>query len=336
MTETLTRTPKATFRDAVNRALNDAMARDPRVIVFGEDVADREGGGVLTVTKGLSEAYGTDRVRSTPISEQAIVGAAVGAAIAGARPVAEIMLNNFLRVAADQLSNHAAKLRYMSGGQTTVPLTVRTVCGAGGGFGAQHSELLDNEYAHVAGLRIVAPATPSDAYGLLLSCIEDDDPCLFLEHLKLYFGGPKEALPVVPAPVPIGSARIARAGSDVTVVTYSQTVHGALTAARAVAADGIDVEVIDLRTIVPWDERTVLESAARTRRIVIAHEAAVPFGIGAEISSRIHEELFGELAGPVVRVGSAHVPVPFAGALESAYLIGPPEIEAAIRRAAAA
>ncbi|SNQ45802.1 acetoin dehydrogenase E1 component (TPP-dependent beta subunit) [Frankia canadensis] len=333
MTTTATRTTRASFRDGVNRALDDAMASDRRVIVFGEDVADREGGGVLTVTKGLSEKYGTSRVRSTPISEQAIVGAAVGAAIAGARPVAEIMLNNFLRVAADQLANHAAKLRYMSGGQTTVPLTVRTICGAAGGFGAQHSDILDSEFAHVAGLKIVAPATPSDAYGLLRSCIEDEDPCLFLEHLKLYFGGPKEVLADVPERIPLGSARIARAGTDVTVVTYSQTVHDALAAAKAVAADGIDVEVIDLRTIAPWDEQTVLESAARTRRIVVAHESAVPFGIGGEISSRIHEELFSQLAGPVLRVGSAHTPVPFAAALESAYLINASTIETAIRKA---
>ncbi|MWA04869.1 alpha-ketoacid dehydrogenase subunit beta [Actinomadura sp. LD22] len=333
---TTKQTRKASFRDGVNLALDEAMAADPRVIVFGEDVADGEGGGVLTVTQGLSTTYGTKRVRSTPIAEQAILGAAIGAAVAGGRPVAEIMLNNFLRVAADQLANHAAKLRYMSGGQTTVPLTVRSICGAAGGFGAQHSEFLDADYAHVAGLKIIAPSTPSDAYHLLRSCIEDEDPCLFLEHLKLYFGGAKERIDTSAERVPIGKARVARSGRDVTVVTYSQTVHEVLAAAGTLAAEGIDVEVIDLRTIVPWDETAVLESAARTKRVVVAHETAVPFGVGAEISSRIHEELFGELAGPVRRVGSAHVPVPFAAGLEAAYLVGAPEIESAIRAAVAA
>lgn len=331
MTATQAPPVDVTFRDGVHGALDDALAADPRVLVFGEDVGDAEGGGVLTATKGLADKHGVARVRSTPISEQAILGAAIGAAIAGARPVAEIMLNNFLRVGADQLANHAAKLRYMSGGQTTVPMTVRTVCGAAGGFGAQHSEMLEAEWAHIAGLKIVAPATPADAYGLLRTCIDDEDPCLVLEHLKLYFGGPKGVIDRDAPRVPLGKARIARPGTDVTVVAYSWTVHDALAAAAAVGPDGIDVEVVDLRTITPWDEATVLGSAAKTRRVVVAHEASVPFGVGAEISSRIHEELFAQLAGPVRRVGSAHTPVPFAAALESAFLLQPDGIAAAIR-----
>ena len=326
----------SSFRDGVHYALDQAMASDPRVVLLGEDIGDREGGGVLTATAGLSTKYGDSRVRSTPISEQAILGAAIGAAIAGARPVAEIMLMNFLRVAADQLANHAAKLRYMSGGQTSVPLTVRTVTGAGGGFGAQHSEMLESEFAHVAGLKIVAPSSPADTRGLLLSCIQDEDPCVFMEHLQLYFGGPREEIDLAAPPIPLGEARIRRTGTDVTVVSYSKTVLDALAAADSVAADGIDVEVVDLRTITPWDERAVLGSAAKTRRVLVAHEASAPFGVGAEISSRVHEELYGELAAPVRRVASRHTPVPFAGPLEAAYLVNPATIEAAIRELAAA
>jgi pyruvate/2-oxoglutarate/acetoin dehydrogenase E1 component len=319
-----------TFRDAVNEALDDALGADESVVVFGEDVADPEGGGVMTVTQGLSSKYG-ERVRSTPISEQAIAGAAVGAAIAGMRPVAEIMLMNFITVAMDQLVNHAAKLRYMSGGQTAVPLTIRTMTGAGGGFGAQHSEMLEALLAHIPGLKVVAASNPYDAKGLLRACIADDDPCIFIEHLQLYYGGGRTVLPDAQTVIPLGTAAVRREGDDVTVISYSKQVNDVERVAERLGGEGIGVEVVDLRTIAPFDEETVLRSVAKTRRAVVVHEAVRTCGIGAEISSRIHEELWAELAGPVGRVTSLSCPVPFAPTLEKAYLVDEAAIEEGIR-----
>jgi pyruvate/2-oxoglutarate/acetoin dehydrogenase E1 component len=314
----------------VNMAMDEAMAANKRVILLGEDIADDQGGGVFTATKGLSTKYGTARVRSTPISEQAIIGAAVGAAIAGYRPVAEIMLMNFITVAMDQVVNHAAKLRFMSGGQTFVPLTIRTSTGAGTGFGGQHSDMLEAWFAHVPGLKIVTASNPADAKGLLLSCIEDDDPCIFIENTLSYgLTGP------APEPgyrVPLGKAAITRPGTDVTVISYGAAINHALAVAETLAPDGISVEVLDLRTIAPYDEAAVLTSVAKTGRAVVVHEAIKKFGVGAEISSLIHENLFRTLKAPVGRVGSAYAPVPFSPALEKAYLYNRSQIEAAIRK----
>lgn len=249
-TETATKTRKIGQVQALNEALDIALGVDPSVFLLGEDIQEPNGGG-FGVHKGLGNKYGTTRVRHTPISEQAIMGAAVGAAISGMRPVAEIMLMNFVHVCADQLINHAAKLRYMSGGRTPVPLTVRTATGTGGGFGAQHSDMLEAQLVHAAGLKVVVPSNPADAKGLLLSCIFDDDPCVFVEMSQLYFAG-KGEVPEGDYRVPLGKARIARSGSDVTLLTYGRQVGDCLTVADTLAADGIDVEVVDLRTLNPW------------------------------------------------------------------------------------
>ena len=334
MTATTTTKPpkvkKISFTQAYTMAIDEAMAADPRVILLGEDIADDQGGGVFGVTKGLSSKYGVDRVRSTPISEQAIIGAAVGAALVGYRPVAEIMLMNFITVAMDQVVNHAAKLRFMSGGQTSVPLTIRMATGAGVGFGGQHSDMLEAWFAHVPGLKVVTPSNPADAKGLLLACIQDDDPCLFIENTASYgISGPPPEPGYI---VPLGKAATVREGHDVTVIGYGTAIAKALAAAQALEADGVSVEIIDLRTIAPFDEAAVIASVARTRRAVVVHEAVRKFGTGAEISAVIHETLFHELKAPVERVGSAYAPVPFSPALETAFMFSQAQIEAAIRK----
>lgn len=318
---------------SVNLALDHALESDPNVILLGEDIADGQEGGIVGVTKGLSTKYGTARVRSTPISEQAIIGAAIGAAIAGMRPVAEIMLMNFTTVAMDMIVNHAAKLRYMSGGQTQVPLTIRTMTGAGFGTGGQHADYLEAWFAHTAGMKVVAPSCPADAYGLMLSCIFDDDPCLFIENMPSYWTpGPG---PQPGQRIPLGKAHVAREGSDVTVISYSRIFNDCAAVAAKLAAEGIQVELIDLRTIAPLDTQTLLNSVARTRRAVVVHEAVRNFGVGAEIAALLQEELFGQLKAPVQRVGAPHCPVPFAKPLETAFVPQQPVIEAAIRKALA-
>jgi pyruvate/2-oxoglutarate/acetoin dehydrogenase E1 component len=319
-----------TYLQAVQQALDEAMAADPTVLVFGEDVGGPQGGGVFKTSVGLTEKYGEARCRSTPIAEQAIVGAAVGAAIAGMRPVAEIMLMNFVTVAMDQIVNHAAKLRFMSGGQTSVPLTIRTVTGVGRGNGGQHADSLEAWFAHVPGLKVVAASNPADAKGLLVSCIEDDNPCIVIDHIM----GFQQKGPA-PAPgyrVPLGKAAVARQGGDATIISYGKAVNDALVVAEKMSDDGVSVEVIDLRTIAPFDEETVLKSVAKTRRAVVLHEAVKAFGVGAEVSSRIHEELFSDLRAPVARIGAKYSPVPFAPPLEKAYMFNHAEIEAAIRK----
>lgn len=320
---------KINLIQAVNLALDDAMAENDEVLVFGEDVADREEGGVIGVTRGLSTKYGTSRVRSTPIAEQAIIGAAIGASLVGMRPVAEIMLMNFTTVAMDMITNHAAKLRFMSGGQTHVPITIRTMTGAGFSVGGQHSDFLEAWFAHTAGMKVVIPSTPEDAYGLMLSCIDDPDPCMFIECMPLYW---------TPGPAPqrgkrieLGKARVARDGEQVSVITYGKQVHEALAVAGRLSDEGISVEVIDLRTISPLDNETILASVAKTGRAVVVHEATRNFGVGAEISSRIHEALFDKLKAPVGRIGSAFCPVPFSKPLETAFMPGEAGIEKAIR-----
>jgi pyruvate dehydrogenase E1 component beta subunit len=315
---------------SLNLALDHALASDPGVIILGEDVADPEDGGVMGVTKGLSTRHGDSRVRSTPISEQAIIGACIGASMVGMRPVAEIMLMNFTTVAMDMIVNHAAKLRFMSGGQTHVPITIRTTTGAGFSTGGQHADYLEAWFAHTAGLKVVTYSNPADAYGLLLSCIFDDDPCIFIESLPTYF-----APGVAPTPgerIPLGVAKVVREGRDATVISYGPQVNAALSAAKTLAETGIDIEVIDLRTIAPFDRESVLASVAKTRRAVVVHEAVKPFGVGAEISSVIHEELFGRLKAPVQRVGAPFCAVPYSKPLETAFVPSAARIEAAVRK----
>jgi pyruvate dehydrogenase E1 component beta subunit len=322
--------PAISIVKAINMALDTAMEKDPRVFVLGEDVADAQGGGVFKATQGLSTKYGDARVRATPISEQAIMGAAIGAAVNGMRPVAEIMFMNFLTVCMDQVVNHAAKLRFMSGGKTSVPLTIRCTTGAGVGFGGQHSDMLEAWFAHVPGMRVVTASTPADAYGLLLSAIEGEDPTLVIENIMTY--GVQGAPPDLGHRVPLGKARIVRPGDDITVITYGRPVLAATKVAEELAKDeGVSVEIIDLRTIAPFDAETVLKSVAKTRRAVVLHEAVQAFGVGAEISSRIHEELFSELKAPVRRLGSKYSPVPYSSPLERAFLADEDEIRAAIK-----
>jgi acetoin:2,6-dichlorophenolindophenol oxidoreductase subunit beta len=328
---TVTAAPKTmNFMDAYRMALDEALASDPSVLLLGEDIGDKEGGGVFKVTKGLSTKYGAHRVRTTPISEQAIVGAAIGAALAGMRPVAEIMLMNFIAVAMDQIVNHAAKLRFMSGGQTSVPITIRTRTGAGAGTAGQHSDMLEAWFAHVAGIKVVVPSTPADAMGLLASCIFDDDPCLFIED-----GMTRNATGPAPPPghrIPLGVANIARAGTDVSVIGYGRPLRDTFAIADRLAEEGISVEIVDLRTVSPLDTDTILKSVAKTRRAVVVHEAPRSFGVGAEVVARIQEHLFGQLAAPILRVASRDVTVPFAKVLEQEFLYKPTAIEAGIRR----
>ena len=331
MSSNPTRAKTVNTIQAVNMALDEAMGLDPNVILLGEDIADAQEGGIVGVTKGLSTKYGTARVRSTPISEQAIIGAAIGASIVGMRPVAEIMLMNFTTVAMDMIVNHAAKLRFMSGGQTNVPITVRTMTGAGFGTGGQHADYLEAWFAHTAGIKVVAPSSPSEAYGLMLSCIFDDDPCLFIENMPTYWN-PGE-LPVPGQRIPLGKARVVREGSDVTVIAYSRILQDCAAVADKLAKEGIAVELIDLRTIAPLDEAALLASVGKTRRAVVVHEAVRPFGVGAEIAALLNEHLFGQLKAPVQRVGAQHCPVPFSKPLEMAFVPQQPAIEAAVRKA---
>ncbi len=322
-------TGKITMVAALNRAIDEAMAEDEGVILLGEDVAAKQGGGVFKVSAGLTEKYGEHRVRSTPISEQAIVGACVGAALAGMRPIAEIMLMNFLTVAMDQIVNHAAKLRFMSGGQTNVPLVIRTTTGVGVGFGGQHSDMLEAWFAHVPGLTIVTPSNPADAQGLMRSAIACNDPVIFIENILCY--GITGDAPSPAHRVPLGKAAIAREGSDCTIITYGRTVLDALEVAGQLADDDISVEVIDLRTIAPYDEETVTASVRKTGRAVVLHEAVKSYGTGAEIAARLSEKLFGELKAPVQRIGGAFSAVPMANVLEQAWIPSKDAIKDAVR-----
>ena len=319
-----------TVRDALNHALDEALASDPRVLVLGEDVAD-PAGGVSGVTKGLSTKHGADRVLDTPISEAAIVGAAIGAALDGMLPVAEIMIMDFIGIALDQIANHAAKLRFMSGGRTPCPITVRTAVFCGLGSGATHSQSLEAWFMHIPGLKVVVPSTPADAKGLLTSCIFDPDPCVFVETVITY--GARGPVPDEPGfAIPLGQADVKREGRDVTVVSYGRAVFDALTAAEELAADGIDVEVVDLRTLVPLDVTRVLASVRKTGRAVVAHYATRFAGPGAELAATIGHELFGELRAPVERVGARFAPIPAAAGLEAAVFPSAGAIADAARR----
>ena len=307
-----------TMTQALNRAIDEAMAEDDGVFCLGEDVGAKQGGGVFKVTAGLTEKYGERRVRSTPISETAIIGAAVGAALAGQRPIAEIMLMNFVGVCMDQIVNHAAKLRFMSGGQTNVPLVIRTTTGVGVGFGGQHSDMLEAWFAHVAGIHVVSPSNAADARGLMRASIDCNDPVIFIENILCY--GLKSEDPGPGYRVPLGKAAIAREGRDISLITYGRTVLDALAVAEKLAQLDISVEVVDLRTIAPYDEATVLASVRKTGRALTLHEAVRPFGTGAELAATIQEKCWDQLKGPVLRIGGTFSPVPFATALEKAWI----------------
>ncbi|MEW5984543.1 MAG: alpha-ketoacid dehydrogenase subunit beta [Acidobacteriota bacterium] len=314
-----------TCREAIREALREEMDRDGSVFVFGEDVADY--GGVFKVTEGLLEEFGPERIFDTPLSESAIVGAAVGAAVMGMRPVVEVMFADFTTIAMDALVNHAAKMNYMSGGETPAPLVVRMAYGAGPRWGSHHTQSVEAWLANVPGLTIVMPSTPHDAKGLLKSAIRTPNPVVFLEHKLLY--GKKGEVPEDDYVVPLGTANVAHPGDAVTVVATGLMVHRALDAARALRADGIDAEVIDLRSIQPLDEETILASVEKTGRIVIAHESPVRGGFGGEIAAVVAEKALGFLDAPVQRVGAPWTPVPFGQVLVDAYVPS----EAAIIRA---
>jgi pyruvate/2-oxoglutarate/acetoin dehydrogenase E1 component len=316
------------FARAINQALQDAMLADAGVILLGEDIG--KAGGPFAVTRGLLERFGPQRVLDTPISEAAIMGAAVGAAMSGLRPIVEIMFMDFITLAMDQLVNQAAKARFMFGGQINVPLVVRTSHGGGTQAGPQHSQCLEAWLTHVPGLKVVCPSSPADAYALLRAAIDDPNPVVFVEHKALYAA--KGELPDPPPAATLGVANIVRPGADVTIVAYGIAVPWALQAANELARDGVSAEVIDLRSLQPWDEVSVLASLARTHRLVIAHEAVEAFGIGAEIAARAADVGFDDLDAPVVRVGAKFLPVPFAPALERHVLPDAAGIIAAVRR----
>jgi len=316
------------FGQAINKALIDAMAADASVILMGEDVAGP--GGPFGVTRGLLDKFGPERVRDTPISEAAIVGAAVGAAMTGLRPIVEIMFMDFVTLTMDALVNQAAKARFMFGGQLSIPMVVRTPHGGGINAGPQHSQCLEAWLAHVPGLKVVCPATVADAYGLTRAAIADDDPVIVVENKTLY--AVKGDLPEIPSVTPIGRARTARGGRDVTIVTYGAMVSSALAAATELAQAHIEAEVIDLRSLQPWDEAAVIASLARTHRLVVAHEAVEAFGVGGEIAARMADVGFDELDGPIVRVGAPFMPTPFAKTLEDWYRPDAAKIVAAVMR----
>ena len=324
------RVRKASFTKALNNALDLAMEKHSEMFLIGEDIAEM--GGDFGVTKGMLAKYGPERVRDTPLSEAAIIGTCAGAAMVGMRPVAEIMFADFIAECYDQVVNNVAKLHYMFDGQFKAPLVIRTACGGGFGGGPHHSQSVEGWFLNVPGIVIVAPSNPIDAKGLLLASIDSDDPVLFLEHKALYRS--RAEVPPEYYTTPLGIAAVAREGSDVTVVAAMRMVPMALEAAERAAVDGISVEVVDLRTIRPYDAATVLASATKTGRVVVANEAPRIGGLGAELSARISEECFADLRGPVVRVDGLDTPIPFSVPLEDIVLPGTDDITAAIGTAA--
>ncbi|RME81645.1 MAG: alpha-ketoacid dehydrogenase subunit beta [Caldilineae bacterium] len=320
-----------TYAQALREALDEEMERDPNILLLGEDIGVY--GGVFKVTEGLLEKYGPDRVIETPISEAGFVGAAVGLAMTGKRPMAELMFMDFAWVASDQIFNQAAKMRYMSGGRVKVPLVIRTQQGGGRGNAAQHSQSLEAVFTHIPGLKVALPSNPYDAKGLLKTALRDDNPVVFIEHKLLY--NTKGPVPVEDYTVPFGQAAIKRPGDDVTLVSLSRTVLHALEAAEAAAEEGIDVEVIDLRTTVPLDLDTIVQSLKKTNRLVVAHEAHRRLGIGAEIAALVQEHAFDYLDAPILRVAAMDIPIPYSRVLEDVALPGPQDILDAVRRVVA-
>lgn len=320
-----------TYAQALREAIIEEMDRNPDIILLGEDIAGY--GGVFKVTSGLLDRYGPERVRDTPISEAGFIGAAVGLAMTGKHPMAELMFMDFAWVAGDQIFNQAAKMRYMSGGRVKVPLVIRTQQGGGRGNAAQHSQSLEAVFSHIPGLKVVVPATPYDAKGLLKSAFRDDNPVVFIEHKLLY--NTKGPVPEEEYTLPLGRADIKREGSDVTVVSLSRTLLHALEAAETAAAEGVGVEVIDLRCTAPLDLEPVLASVRKTGRLVVAHESHRRLGIGAEITALVQELAFDYLDAPIERVGAMDVPIPYSQPLENLVLPGPDQIGQAIRRTVA-
>ncbi len=315
------------YWQAVNEALFEEMARDETVMLAGEDVAAP--GGPFGASRGLLEKFGPWRVKDTPISELAIAGLGVGAALAGMRPIVEIMFFDFMGLAMDQILNQAAKMSYMSAGRQRVPMTIRTLCGAGRSNGPQHSQSLEAWLGHVPGLKVVWPSTPADAKGLLKAAVRDDNPVIVVDSLNLWTS--KGVVPEGDYVTPIGKAEIRRAGTDATLVTIGSMVHRALEAAERLAAAGIDLEVVDLRTISPMDRDTILESVTKTHHLIIAHDAVKPFGFGAEVAALVAEEALDQLDSPIRRVTAPFAPVPFSPPLEQAYYPQAATIEAAVR-----
>jgi acetoin:2,6-dichlorophenolindophenol oxidoreductase subunit beta len=317
-----------TFVQALTEGLDLAMAADANVFLLGEDIGKM--GGDFGVTRGLYDKYGAERVRDTPLSEAAIVGLCVGSGMVGMRPVAEIMFADFLGECYDQLVNSAAKLHYMFDGQFKAPIVVRTACGGGFGGGPHHSQSVEGWFLNVPGLVIVAPATPADAKGLLLAAIQDDNPILFLEHKALY--RVKGEVPEGRYTTPLRSAKVVREGRDVTIVAAMKMVHEALAAAEVLASEGVEAEVVDLRTIRPYDAERVLESVRKTGRAVIASEAPKLGGLAAELSATVAEECFRDLKAPVVRVAGLDSPIPFSLVLEKLILPGKDDVIAGVRK----
>jgi pyruvate/2-oxoglutarate/acetoin dehydrogenase E1 component len=316
------------YREAVRDALSTAMRRDDDVFIMGEDIAEM--GGSMGVTQGMLEEFGPERVRNTPISEMAIVGAGIGAAIAGMRPIVEIMYQDFTTLAMEQIVSQAAKHRYMSGGQIKVPLTIRTQGGAGWSPGAQHAQQLEAWFVHVPGLKVVFPSTPEDVRGLLWSSIYEDNPIVFFEHRTLY--GIKGEVPDEIEPIEIGKARIHREGEDVTVVATGRLVHESLKAADQAAEEGISVEVFDPRTLQPLDEDALIASVKKTNRAVVAHEAVTRLGWGAEVAAVVQEKAFDYLDAPIARVGAKFTPIPFAPVMEEWVVPHAEDVLAAIKK----
>jgi pyruvate/2-oxoglutarate/acetoin dehydrogenase E1 component len=320
--------PELTYREAVRDAMSEAMRRDDDVFVMGEDIAEM--GGSMGVTQGMLDEFGPDRVRNTPISEMAIVGAGIGAAVAGMRPIVEVMYQDFMTLAMEQLVQQAAKHRYMSGGQIKVPLTLRTQGGAGWSPGAQHAQQLEAWFVHVPGIKVIFASTPADARGLLWRSIYDDNPVVFFEHRTLY--NLKGEVPDEIDGIEIGTARVHREGEDVTVVATGRLVHEALKAADEAESDGISVEVVDPRTLLPLDEEAIVGSVRKTTRCVVAHEAIVRMGFGAEIAAVVQHGAFDYLDAPIERVGAAFTPVPFAPVMEQYVIPDAEDVLAAVRR----
>ena len=317
---------KTAYRTAVHDAIRDAMVADARVVLMGEDVGAY--GGTYAVSKGLLEEFGPERVRDTPLSELGFVGIGIGAALGGLRPIVEVMTVNFSLLALDQIVNTAAALRHMSGGQFSVPLVVRMATGAGRQLAAQHSHSLEGWYAHIPGIKVLAPATVEDAYGMLITALADPDPVIIFEHVQLYNATTDvESL----TPVDISRAAIRRSGSDVTVITYGGCLPKVLDAADELALSGIECEVVDLRTLRPLDTETFVESVRRTHRAVVVDEAWRTGSLAAEISAQIVENAFFDLDAPIARVCSAEVPIPYAKHLEAAALPQQDTIVAAVR-----
>jgi pyruvate dehydrogenase E1 component beta subunit len=319
---------KTTYREAVRAALREALRNDPRVFLMGEDVGRY--GGTYAVSRGLLEEFGPERIRDTPLSESTFVGAGIGAAMGGMRPVVEVMTVNFSLLCLDQIVNNAATLRHMSGGQVAVPIVIRMATGAGRQVAAQHSHSLEGWYAHVPGVKVLAPATLEDARGMLWSALEDPDPVLIFEHAALY--GVEGDLADDAGAVDIGSARVRRPGRDVTLVAYGGTLSKALRAAELLAQEGIEAEVIDLRVLRPLDDATILGSVRRTRRAVVVDEGWRTGSLSAEVVARIVEGAFYDLDAPVARVCTAEVPIPYPRHLEEAALPQPETIAEAARR----